>query len=330
MNNFFSNRSKIRGLGKFFLFGLAIFSIQLFAFETNFGQTKKRKPASKKKAVAKKIEIIYLPKVTQIDLIALQNLLKREGENAKPLLINFWATWCDPCKEEFPDLVKIDSDYKGKIDFLTVSLDDLAEINRDVPKFLAQMKAFMPAYLLKTPDEGAAMELVAKDWQGALPFTVLFNPKGEAVFTKQGKIKPDVLRGEIDKFAVPSNVTEIILPKTVNSTINKRGDLIRLPTNHRQQIVNLPVVQYSFEKGKVEAQKDISNGKLIIRRYGLTIAIPPKELKRLKEKYGVEIVEQGCIVPGGFIEYVNGYNETTMAEIKRKFGNQALEILAIK
>ena len=156
-------------------------------------QTKKvasKTPAPKIQAVSN------LPKVTQIDAVALKNLLKPNG---KPLLINFWATWCDPCREEFPDLVKIGADYKDKIDLITVSLDELSEINGDVPKFLAQMKSDSPAYLLKTPDEGAAIAFVSKNWQGGLPFTILFNAQGETIYSKQGKFKTDILRQQIEK-----------------------------------------------------------------------------------------------------------------------------------
>src|SRR5438445_9026674 len=88
-----------------------------------------------------------LPKVAPIDADGLKKLLKPNG---KPLLINFWATWCDPCRDEFPDLVKLDAAYRGKIDFITVSLDDLADINTDVPKFLSELKAEMPAFLRHT------------------------------------------------------------------------------------------------------------------------------------------------------------------------------------
>jgi hypothetical protein len=56
------------------------------------------------------------------------------------------------------------------------------------------------AYLLKTSDEDAAMAIVSKDWQGGLPYTILFNPQGEPVYSKQGKFKPDVLKAEIEKF----------------------------------------------------------------------------------------------------------------------------------
>lgn len=306
------DRAKIRGLGKFFLLGLAVVSILLSAFESDFAQAKKRKPVAKKPAVARKAEAKNLPKVTQIDLIALKSLLKREGENTKPLLINFWATWCDPCREEFPDLVKIDSDYKGKIDFITISLDELSEIDRDVPKFLARMKAMMPAYLLKTPDEGEAISIVAKDWQGALPFTILFDAKGETAFTKQGKIKPDILRAEIEKVAAAGNNPSQIA---------------------NQEIQNLPVLErteYSYEKGVKDAEKDVARGKLLIRRYGLTPGIPTESLVRLKEKYGIEIIEHGCLVSSEFVEYVRGYNHISIAEIKRKFGDSALETLAIK
>ncbi len=70
----------------------------------------------------------------------LQGLLKRDGSH--PLLVNYWATWCDPCRDEFPDLVKIDEQYRTKgLDFIAITLDDLADINTAVPRFLAEMKA---------------------------------------------------------------------------------------------------------------------------------------------------------------------------------------------
>jgi thiol-disulfide isomerase/thioredoxin len=171
------------------------FLILVFAFNCLFSIqafSQAKKPASKNPSQA----AAQLPKVTQIDEIKLKELTKPNG---KPLLVNFWATWCDPCREEFPDLVKIDVDYKGKIDLITISLDDLAEINRDVPKFLAEMRAEMPSYLLKTDKEEMAITEVSKEWQGGLPFTILFNEKGETTYFKQGKFKPEVLRLAIDQ-----------------------------------------------------------------------------------------------------------------------------------
>jgi thiol-disulfide isomerase/thioredoxin len=137
-----------------------------------------------------------LPAVKQIDGVALKEVVKPAG---RPLFVNFWATWCDPCRDEFPDLVKFTAEYKGRIDFITISLDDLVEITRDVPQFLSSMKADMPAYLLKTPDEDAAITSLALPWHGALPFSVLYNEKGEVAYVRPGKIKPDLLKIELDK-----------------------------------------------------------------------------------------------------------------------------------
>ena len=167
----------------------------VFVLIFSFAAFSQKKTPPKKPSV-KPTPNANLPKVTQIDEVSLKTALKPNG---KPLLVNFWATWCDPCREEFPDLVKIDAEYKGRIDFITVSLDDLAEINRDVPKFLVSMKAEMPAYLLKVADESAVISSIAKDWNGGLPFTILYNEKGEIAYFKQGKVKTDVIKPEIDK-----------------------------------------------------------------------------------------------------------------------------------
>ncbi len=182
----------------------AAFLLLSFASTETFAQTKKTKP----KVAAPKVQMIStLPKVTQIDAAALKNLLKPNG---KPLLINFWATWCDPCREEFPDLVKIGADYKDKIDLITISLDELSEINNDVPKFLAQMKSETPGYLLKVPDEGAAIAVVSKDWQGGLPFTILLDAEGETIYSKQGKFNTAMLRAEIEKNLAGQNRPQVV------------------------------------------------------------------------------------------------------------------------
>ena len=136
------------------------------------------------------------PTVAKIDALELKRLIRPKG---KPLLVNFWATWCDPCREEFPEPVKINNDYKGKIDFITISLDDAEDINSAVPKFLIEMKAEMPAYLLVTSDEESAISSVSKDWSGGLPFTMLIDEKGGTAYFRQGKVRPEILRGELTK-----------------------------------------------------------------------------------------------------------------------------------
>jgi len=133
-----------------------------------------------------------------ISAAELQGLLKRD--RSRPLLVNYWATWCDPCRDEFPDLVKIDEQYRTKgLDFIAITLDDLTDINTAVPKFLREMKATMPVYLLNVADPEPAISAVDRDWGGALPATFLYNNKGEVVYKHFGRIKVDELRAAIEK-----------------------------------------------------------------------------------------------------------------------------------
>ncbi|HSE30984.1 MAG TPA: TlpA disulfide reductase family protein [Pyrinomonadaceae bacterium] len=155
-------------------------------------QKRTRRPAKSKVAAVRS------PVVTEIKTDALVALLNRQSE--KPLLVNFWATWCDPCRDEFPDLVKIDADYrKLGLDFVTVSLDDVPDIKTTVPEFLQKMKATMPAYLLNVPDPDPLIKAVDPTWQGDLPATILYTTNGQVAYKHFGRVNPGELRSAIDK-----------------------------------------------------------------------------------------------------------------------------------
>jgi thiol-disulfide isomerase/thioredoxin len=138
--------------------------------------------------------------VREIDLEGLKKLLQRDPKDTRPLLINFWATWCDGCREEFPDLVKIDNDYRDKgLNFISVTLDEVTDIKTKVPDFLKEMKAKMPVVLLNVSDPEPAIHVVDEKWDGALPATYLYDKDGKVVFKYFGRIKPEELRAAIDK-----------------------------------------------------------------------------------------------------------------------------------
>ncbi len=264
-------------------------------------QPKKPRPGQKKPAVAG-------PTVTQIDIEGLKSLIKPKG---KPLLINFWATWCDPCREEFPDLVKIDAEYKGKIDIVTVSLDDLADIATTVPKFLNEVKATMPAYLLRTPDESAAILMVAKDWSGNLPMTALYTATGEMAYVRMGKFTHEKLTEEIEKVLSTKPAAEAVMMQGSESV----GTIAVLVGSEL-------ISTYTYEKGVADAKKEIANGQFRIVKYGLTGgSYPNPAFEAQKKKYSLTISDSGCVVFSGFAEYANGFNKTMRAGFEKKFGS---------
>ena len=173
-------------------FSKAIIPVALFILFAGFAA-----PAQKQRGrVAKPAK--PLPVVSPIDAEELKGLLTQQREH--PLLVNFWATFCDPCRDEFPDLVKIDKDYRPRsLEFVTVSLDDMSEIKNEVPKFLNSMNATMPAYLLNVSDPEPAINSVDRTWRGDLPATFLYNEKGEVVYKHFGRVKTAELREAIEK-----------------------------------------------------------------------------------------------------------------------------------
>ena len=143
--------------------------------------------------------VVSQPEIRVIDLEGLKKILLRDPKDPRPLLVNFWATWCDGCREEFPDLVKIDNDYRAKgLDFLSVTLDEVSDKTRAMD-FLKEMKATMPVVLLNVNDPEPAIHAVDEKWDGALPATFLYDREGKIVFKYFGKIKPAELRAAIDK-----------------------------------------------------------------------------------------------------------------------------------
>ena len=157
--------------------------------------------ARKRKSRAATSRSTATPRVNLIDEAGFKQLLTRGAPpQNRPLLVNFWATWCDPCREEFPDLVKIDADYRSKgLDFVAISLDDVTDMRTTVPRFLRSQHARMPVYLLAVPDPETIIQMVDTTWQGDMPATFLYDQSGNVVYKHKGAINPAELRAEIDK-----------------------------------------------------------------------------------------------------------------------------------
>lgn len=174
-------------------------------------------PTTEKSARAFSIALIFF--VFAVSVFAQENKLsvttetkKITGEelkslakptDKKPVLINFWATWCGPCKSEFPELVEIDKDYRAKgLNFYLVSVDDRAVIYTRVPEFLESYDSTMPSYLIdldSRPAIAKAVRRIAPKFPDTYPLTLLFNADGKLVFQKAGRINAKILRKEIEK-----------------------------------------------------------------------------------------------------------------------------------
>ena len=100
----------------------------------------------------------------------------------RPLIVNFWARWCAPCRVEIPDLVDIQTRYKARgIEVIGLNIESAAAPVRDFAK------AYEINYpVLLTKDKGIALLQALGNSRAGLPYTVVINRQGEIVASKLG------------------------------------------------------------------------------------------------------------------------------------------------
>jgi thiol-disulfide isomerase/thioredoxin len=124
--------------------------------------------------------------VGEVDAEGLPELIARQ--KGKVVLVNFWATWCVPCREEFPDLGKLQRNLGPRgLQIVGISTDFAKEMPA-AEKFLLEQKPDFPNYHKKSGgDDQDFINAVDKGWGGELPFSALYDRKGKKIKTLSGK-----------------------------------------------------------------------------------------------------------------------------------------------
>ena len=114
-----------------------------------------------------------------IDAQGFQKIL--EHYRGKALVVNFWATWCEPCRDEYPMLNELAKQYAPKgLQVVGVSMDDDGDLIL-MRRFLARYKPVFPNYR-KTPGaEAAFRESVLPGWTGTMPVSIFYGKDGRQV-----------------------------------------------------------------------------------------------------------------------------------------------------
>jgi cytochrome c biogenesis protein CcmG/thiol:disulfide interchange protein DsbE len=110
-----------------------------------------------------------------------------------PIVINKWASWCGPCRAEFPVFQRVATERGGEIAFLGSNSGDSTEPARE---FLAEYPLPFPSYL--DPDERIAREIGAP---ANYPITVFVDARGETAFIHQGPYRTEQdLTADIERY----------------------------------------------------------------------------------------------------------------------------------
>jgi thiol-disulfide isomerase/thioredoxin len=97
---------------------------------------------------------------------------------ARAVLLNVWASWCDPCREEMPDLVRFYRKWKDRGVRLVLVSADTREDKAAAEAFLASQGIDFPSFL-KDDDDTTFIDSIDKRWNGTLPASFLFDGTGK-------------------------------------------------------------------------------------------------------------------------------------------------------
>lgn len=127
---------------------------------------------------------------------------KFKTSNDTLYVVNFWATWCQPCIEELPDFMKINEEYGAgnKFKMILVSLDRTTDFETKVKDYIKQNNIKPDVYVLS--DNKRMNEWIPginKSWSGAIPATAIYRNNQQLFFT-EGKVSYEDLKNTINKF----------------------------------------------------------------------------------------------------------------------------------
>ncbi len=101
-----------------------------------------------------------------------------EAKRGRVLVVNFWATWCVPCREEMPRLVAASQGFSTRDVAIVLVATDTPKTAPAVPKFLKETKVPFVCWQVKSSDPQTFIDAVDKSWDGTLPYTIVYDRKG--------------------------------------------------------------------------------------------------------------------------------------------------------
>lgn len=138
---------------------------------------------------------------TKVEIINSSQISKLIRErHGKVLLLNIWASWCVPCREEFPELIKLQKQIGNQnVEIAAISIDYSDELETKVIPFVNSQNLNFKTYIADISNDSELINMLNPQWNGALPATFVYNKNGEQTGTLLGKSNLNDFKKEIEK-----------------------------------------------------------------------------------------------------------------------------------
>ncbi len=139
----------------------------------------------------------------KLTILAKKDGWKFQGYENKVILLDFFGTWCPPCKAEIPHLNNIREKLKDKFEIIGVDVGPRG--GGDTPKetldaFIKEFKIKYPIAVTSTKENGKLFGAVGElNRNGSIPFMILFNTKGQYLTHYVGMVPEEMLYSDIKK-----------------------------------------------------------------------------------------------------------------------------------
>jgi thiol-disulfide isomerase/thioredoxin len=137
------------------------------------------------------------PEIQLADADRVLELVRAAG--AEVTVVNVWATWCMPCREEFPYLLRLRKEYAERgLELILISGDFSDDREEQAGAFLRSQGVDFVTYF-KEGDDMQFIDTLARQWSGALPATLFYGPDGTLREFWEGKADYARMKGAVER-----------------------------------------------------------------------------------------------------------------------------------
>jgi len=144
------------------------------------------------------LPVLSFGALVAVDEAGFQKLV--DSHKGKVVLYQFWATWCAPCREEMPQLIRLEAKLRAQgFELVTISADE-PEQEAAAEKILKQLEVRGPLYRKQAKNDDNFINFIDRKWSGALPALFLYDKNGRKVQSFIGETQMNTIEAAIRKF----------------------------------------------------------------------------------------------------------------------------------